>query len=68
MSSSSKIFTNATIISFNESSQSIEVLRDSDLLIEGDTITALGQNVRPPEGAERIDAEGKIITPGFVNT
>ncbi|MEO8909404.1 MAG: amidohydrolase family protein [Gemmatimonadaceae bacterium] len=31
-------------------------------------ITAVGSNVAIPAGAQRIDATGKIVTPGFVNS
>lgn len=65
---SSKLFTNATIISFNDASLSIEILKDSDLLIEGDKITGLGKNLNAPKDVETIDATDKILTPGFVNT
>jgi imidazolonepropionase-like amidohydrolase len=43
--------------------------------IEGGTVVivngkigAVGKNVAIPAGAERIDATGKIVTPGFVNS
>src|SRR6266704_483712 len=36
--------------------------------ITGGKITAVGANVPIPAGAQRIDATGKIVTPGFVNS
>ncbi len=63
-----KVFRNGTIISWDESSQSIKVLRDSDLLIEGDTITAIGKDVQVSTDAEVIDATDKILSPGFIDT
>ena len=64
----SKLLRNGTFLSFNEESESIKVLRNASLLVVGDKITALGENVEAPGDAEVIDVSGKIITPGFVNT
>ena len=43
------------------------VIPDGYVLIEGDTITAVGD--APPEGhdGDSIDASGMLVTPGFVN-
>lgn len=38
-----------------------------DLLLEGDTIARIGPNLRSP-GARTIDATGRIVMPGFVDT
>jgi dihydropyrimidinase len=37
-----------------------------DVLVEGETITALGENL-PPEGCTVIDAAGKLLIPGGVD-
>jgi len=39
----------------------------ADILIAGDTIERLGQNLWGDIGAEIIDATGKLVVPGFVN-
>ncbi len=39
----------------------------ADVLIEGETITAIGKNLTTPAGAEVIDAEGKYVMPGFID-
>jgi len=48
------------------------VVRDGAVLVEGDRIVEVGRSEevkrRNPRGYERIDAEGKIIIPGLVNT
>ena len=48
------------------------VVRDGAVLIEDDRIVEVGRSEevkrRNPRGYERIDAEGKIIIPGLVNT
>ena len=69
--SKSKLFERGTIVSFNESSQSLEVLRDSSLLVTGNRIAAIfssANNVSIPTGTERISAENQIISPGFIDT
>ncbi len=43
-----------------------ETVRGGTILIEDGKIKALGQNLELPEGTTRIDAVGKVITPGFV--
>lgn len=43
------------------------VYRDSDILIEGPKILSIGTNLRA-DGAEVIDAKGKFIYPGLINT
>lgn len=37
------------------------------VLIRDGRIVAVGANVAVPAGAQRIDAAGKVVTPGFVN-
>ena len=39
----------------------------ADIYAEGETITAIGPNLRVPGGAEVIDAGGKLIFPGFID-
>ncbi|MGW6796725.1 amidohydrolase family protein [Streptomyces chartreusis] len=42
-------------------------LVSGDVLIDGDTIAAVGQNIHA-EGAEIVDAAGKLVIPGMVDT
>jgi 5-methylthioadenosine/S-adenosylhomocysteine deaminase len=44
------------------------VLRDADVLITGDTITAVGPQLDVPEGTLEIDASGGILMPGMIDT
>lgn len=39
----------------------------ADIWIEDETITAIGQDLPPPPGAELIDATGKLVFPGFID-
>ena len=43
-------------------------IENGTVVITNGKITAVGVNVRVPAGAQRIDATGKIVTPGFVNS
>ena len=38
-----------------------------DILIEGETIAALGRDLPPPAGAEVIDCTGKLVLPGGID-
>lgn len=38
------------------------------VIVTNGKITAVGANVAVPAGAERIDASGKWVTPGFINS
>ena len=44
------------------------VIENGTVVITNGRITAVGTNVPIPAGAQRIDATGKIVTPGFVNS
>lgn len=44
------------------------VLTRGDVLVLGDTIAAIGPDLEAPEHAQVIDAEGGMITPGFIDT
>ena len=43
-------------------------IENGTVIITNGKITAVGVNVPIPAGAQRIDAAGKIVTPGFVNS
>ncbi|RVV98924.1 amidohydrolase [Mesobaculum littorinae] len=44
------------------------VLRDVDLLTEGNRIAAIGADLAAPEGARVIEAAGLVLYPGLINT
>jgi imidazolonepropionase-like amidohydrolase len=43
------------------------VIEDGVVLIEDGKIKAVGKDIEIPEGAEIIDAKGKIVTPGLID-
>jgi cytosine/adenosine deaminase-related metal-dependent hydrolase len=58
------LFTGATILTMDPD---LGILDRGDLLVEGDTITAVGRDLSA-DGAVVVDASGTILTPGFVDT
>lgn len=58
------LFTDATIVTMDPE---WGVLREADLLIEGDAIAAIGSGLSR-DGAVVVEAAGSILTPGFVDT
>ena len=43
------------------------IIEEGVILIDGGKIKAVGKDVKVPEGAEVIDAKGKIVTPGLID-
>ncbi len=56
-------FTHARIVSMKGE----EVIERGTVLVEGDTIKAVGANVTVPANARTIDASGKTIVPGYID-
>lgn len=59
---------NGTVLTFDDATQSIKVLRNVSVLIEDGRIAAISEDIETPTDVEVIDVTGKILTPGFVNT
>jgi len=58
------LFTGATIVTMDPE---LGVLHNSDLLVEGDAIAAIGPDLTA-DGAVVVDASGTILAPGLVDT
>ncbi len=58
------VFRNATVITVDSGG----TIRGGDVLITGDTITAIGQQLPVPEGTLEIDATDGILMPGMIDT
>ena len=43
------------------------LIEDGDILVENGRISAIGQNLDAPEGADIIEAAGRFITPGIID-
>ena len=63
---------NGTVLSFNDETQSIEVLYNASIFIVDGTISAIYDSTtaipRVLDDCDVLDVSGKIISPGFVNT
>ncbi|NLB12575.1 MAG: amidohydrolase, partial [Gammaproteobacteria bacterium] len=60
-------FTNARIITMRDAQNTQEVIENGTVLVVGDEIRAVGENVTVPAGARVIDAAGKTIVPGYAD-
>lgn len=58
------VFRNTIVITVDHDG----VIEGGDVLVEADTITAVGRNLDVPEGTVEIDASGGILMPGMVDT
>jgi len=56
--------TNARIITMSDEDGG--VIENGTILISGDRISAIGQNIQIDEAIKRVDLDGKTILPGFV--
>ncbi|MDR0857037.1 MAG: amidohydrolase [Mycoplasmataceae bacterium] len=59
------LITHATLISVDPDRRQIE--KDTDILIEDGKITEIGSDI-VSKNAKKINAEGKIVIPGLINT
>ncbi|MBB5207404.1 amidohydrolase family protein [Chiayiivirga flava] len=60
-------FTNARIVTMRDSETTQEVIENGTVVIDGDTIRAVGKDVSVPSNARVIDAAGKTIVPGYAD-
>ena len=56
---------NATIITMADEDGG--VLENADILIEGDRIVEIGEDLTAPRSAKTLDLDGKTIVPGFID-
>ena len=62
----SVVLRNATLLTV--ASDEAELLRDTDVLIEGDRIASIGKDLSVAEGTDEFDYSGKFIVPGYIDT
>ncbi|KAM0413595.1 hypothetical protein ACHAPT_013625 [Fusarium lateritium] len=68
---STLVLDKGAVITFDNATQSVKVLRDHSVVIEDDTISAIipsADSASFPPDAEIVPAKGKIISPGFIDT
>lgn len=59
------LFKNGTVLTMDKAKT---ILKRGDVLVQGDKIVAVGENLSAPDGVKVIDAEGGIVMPGMVDT
>jgi 5-methylthioadenosine/S-adenosylhomocysteine deaminase len=69
------VFRNATVLTMearadgrSASSRAEGVIESGDVLVTGDTITAVGLGLTVPDGTVEVDSAGGILMPGMVDT
>ena len=69
---SSTLLWGGTIIAFDSSTESLRIIDEGAVLITGDRIARVFDSVPDasavPNGTERVDVTGQIVSPGFVDT
>ncbi len=70
VSASTTLLSGGTIIAFDRTTESLQVIRNGSLLIQDDKIVEIFNSSAPkaPTGTEVVDVTDKIITPGFIDT
>jgi 5-methylthioadenosine/S-adenosylhomocysteine deaminase len=58
------VFRHATVLTMDEGG----VIADGDVLVSGDTITAVGPHLQAPADAVEVDGSGGILMPGMIDT
>lgn len=63
-------FTGARIVTMRDAERTQEVIENGTVVVRGDTIVAVGPagSVQVPAGARTIDATGKTIVPGYIDS
>ena len=59
--------TNQAILIINAAIVNEGKILEEDLLIKNGRINRIGKEISPPEGAEVIDAGGKLLLPGLID-
>lgn len=68
---SKKLLKNGTVLAWDEAAKAVQVLPCASVLIVDDRITLIAETIDEHPAfadAEVINVEGKIVSPGFVNT
>jgi cytosine/adenosine deaminase-related metal-dependent hydrolase len=67
MSQTSIVLKNGTVLQHDEQ-DNVCVLRDTDILITGNRIVQIGQNLSGFDGTYVIDCTDKIVSPGLIDS
>ncbi|KFX86238.1 hypothetical protein V490_09156 [Pseudogymnoascus sp. VKM F-3557] len=53
---------------YHDDDDSVIALKNTDILVTGNLIAKIGNDIEVPSGATVIDCKGKIVSPGFIDT
>lgn len=62
-----KLLRSGTVLVHDEHDH-VNVLRNTDVLIQGNKIVGISQDIHAPANTETIDCVDKLVSPGFVDT
>ena len=68
MPKGSIVLRGATVITMKEGAGASDALTNADVLVTDNRITSVGRGLRVPQGTREINARGKFIVPGFIDT
>jgi 5-methylthioadenosine/S-adenosylhomocysteine deaminase len=58
------VFRGATVLTMDDAG----IVRDGDVLVQGDTVVAVGPRLDVPDGTLEVDASDGILMPGMIDT
>jgi len=61
-----KLINIGSVVTFNSETQDMEIIVDSEIVIEDSIITEIGKNLPPAD--KIIDCKNNLVTPGFVDS
>lgn len=67
MATNFQLLRGGTVI-VHDKNDKVSALRNHDILIKGNKIVKIGQTLPVPQNANVTDCQGKIISPGFIDT
>lgn len=62
-----KLLRSGTVLVHDEHDH-VNVMRNTDVLVQGNKIIEISQDIQPPVDTEIIDCAEKLISPGLIDT
>ncbi|KIW10377.1 hypothetical protein PV08_11339 [Exophiala spinifera] len=68
MASTASLLLKGGTVLQHQADDKVAVLKNTDILIQGNKIASIGASLSAPRGAKVIDCTGKIVSPGMIDT